>query len=644
MQTKLGSDNRRLGTQEELRQQLLQLQQEQQQEQEQHQHHHHQHTTPTGIRRPSTPGPMSVSPYSPCSPEVRFPLKEQSYFEPSVNTLKARSQSPTSEPIPPPINLPPLQLRRPSLPITSLAREMPSQIRALTADQLVDLLQQGPATVVDIRPYCDYTQSRVRGALHFCIPSTFLKRPSYSFRRTVDNMLPEQRHAFDELAQLPPLVVYDRSSEHLQTSQSNLYHTLLKFVTAEGWPVEQTAHYLIGGLDAWSRNEKVQAAGLLDAEMYKCEGRPPEFGAIGFTRATASLADANAIPFPLVTSGLRQNPLFKSVRAAMEVQDDEYIEVQVPEGLKVSESHPEWVKTILNDPLAASKQMAAEFRSLEQAEKNRMFGALSIKSDSENYFDRRYSISGIELGVKNRYDNIYPYEHTRVKLANQSQGCDYINASHISSAHSKRLYIATQAPLPETFADFFHMIWEEKVPVIVQLAPEFEGAMLKCHNYWCEGTHGPYTLRVAGTKMVDVDTKDGIVATIRAFELSRDNETRWLTQIFYDAWPDLGRPANPADLLRLMDLKDEILTDANLPVNGTKVVVHCSAGCGRTGTFCAIDMVCDILQRNDPHFKDKDVVAEVVAELRTQRTSMVQSLRQYVLCYDSVLAWLAKHT
>ncbi|KAG5359629.1 Phosphatidylinositol phosphatase PTPRQ [Yarrowia sp. C11] len=557
--------------------------------------------------------------------------------------MKARSQSPTTEQIPPPISLPPLQLRRPSLPITSLAREMPSQIRPMTADQLVDLLQKTPgATVVDIRPYCDYTQSRVQGALHFCIPSTFLKRASYSFRRTVDNMLPEQRHAFDNLAGLPPLVVYDRSSEHLQTSQSNLYHTLMKFVTAEGWPTDQTAHYLVGGLDAWGRSEKVAALGLLDSEMYKCEGRPPEFGAIGFTRATASLADANAIPFPLVTSGLRQNPLFKSVRAAMEVQDDEYIEVQVPVGLKPLECHPDWVKSILSDPIGASKKMAAEFRSLEQAEKNRMFGALSIKSDSENYFDRRYSISGIELGVKNRYDNIYPYEHTRVKLAGDTRGCDYINASHISSEHSKRVYIATQAPLPETFADFFHMIWEERVPVIVQLAPEFEGAMLKCHNYWGEGTYGPYGVRVIATKTEDVDAKDNIVATIRTFEVSREGEVRQVTQIFYDAWPDLGRPANPADLLRLMELKDDILTKAKYPVDGTKVVVHCSAGCGRTGTFCAIDIVCNMMERDEPQYKNKDVVAEVVAELRTQRTSMVQSLRQYVLCYDSVLAWLAK--
>ncbi|KAG5363173.1 Phosphatidylinositol phosphatase PTPRQ [Yarrowia sp. B02] len=588
---------------------------------------------------------MSVSPYSPCSPEVRFPLKEQSYFEGPVNpiNMKARSQSPPAEPIAPPIPLPPLQLRRPSLPITSLARETPSQIRPLTPDQLVDLLTSSGATVVDIRPYCDYTQSRVRGALHFCIPSTFLKRPSYSFKRTVDNMLPEQRHAFDVLAELKPLVVYDRASEHLQTSQSNLYHTLMKFVTAEGWPQDQTAHFLVGGLDAWTRNQRVAETGLLDAETYKCEGQPPEFGAIGFTRATASLADANAIPFPLVTSGLRQNPLFKSVRAAMEVQDDEYIEVVVPADLKPSDSHPDWVKRILEDPIAASKKMALEFRSLEQAEKNRMFGALSIKgSDPENYFDRRYSISGIELGVKNRYDNIYPYEHTRVKLARAAQGCDYINASHISSAHSRRVYIATQAPLPETFADFFDMIWEEKVPVIVQLAPEFEGAMLKCHNYWGEGTHGPYTVRVVATRKEDVDPKDGIVATIRTFEVSREDTVRTVTQIFYDAWPDLGRPANPADLLRLMEIKDAILTQAKIPVDGTKVVVHCSAGCGRTGTFCAIDIVCDIMQRDEAQYKHKDIVAEVVAELRTQRTSMVQSLRQYVLCYDSVLAWLAR--
>lgn len=495
--------------------------------------------------------------------------------------------------------------------------------------------------MVDIRPYCDYTQSRVRGAIHFCIPSTFLKRASYSFKRTVENMLPEQRHAFDHLDKLPTLVIYDRGSEHPQTSQSNLYHTLLKFVNAEDWPSEQKAHYLIGGLDAWAHNSRVLEEGLLDTDMYKCEGRPPEFGAIGFTRATASAADANAIPFPLVTSGLGNNPLFKSVRAAMEVHDDEYIEVQIPPGLTEKTNLPAWAINIIQDPIGASKHMAEDFRTLEQAEKNRMFGALSIKPDSENYFDRRYSISGIELGVKNRYDNIYPYEHTRVKLP-LNRECDYINASYITSKFSKREYIATQAPLPETFADFFQMIWEENVPVIVQLAPEFEGAMLKCHNYWAEGTHGDYKVAVVREETEDIDRKDGIIATIRTLQITRHQETRKVAQIFYDAWPDLGRPANPSDLLKLMELKDRLVTEAGRHLEGTKVVVHCSAGCGRTGTFCAIDIVCDVLQDSSRREEQKeDVVAQCVAELRTQRTSMVQSLRQYVLCYDSVLAWLA---
>lgn len=170
--------------------------------------------------------------------------------------------------------------------------------------------------------------------------------------------------------------------------------------------------------------------------------------------------------------------------------------------------------------------------------------------------------------------------------------------------------------------------------------------------------------------------------TVRKFTLSNDDEPfqrmREITQLQYSHWPDFGAPAHPSHLLGLIEQCDAVVRSTNgnspskpEPSNSRPVIVHCSAGCGRTGTFCTVDSVLDMLKRQrtvrharhvtpmdvDSEGKQKknereegkwvtddniDLIAKTVEDFRLQRLSMVQSLRQYVLCYESVMEWLVE--
>jgi protein-tyrosine phosphatase len=168
---------------------------------------------------------------------------------------------------------------------------------------------------------------------------------------------------------------------------------------------------------------------------------------------------------------------------------------------------------------------------------------------------------------------------------------------------------------------------------------------------------------------------------VRKFTLSNDEEPfarmREITQLQYSHWPDFGAPAHPTHLLGLIEQTDAVVRSVSGgspsqpdPPNSRPVVVHCSAGCGRTGTFCTVDSVLDMLKRQrqarhtqetpmDTDTSDKlsqaerekgswvnqndiDLIAKTVEDFRLQRLSMVQSLRQFVLCYESVMEWLVE--
>lgn len=251
------------------------------------------------------------------------------------------------------------------------------------------------------------------------------------------------------------------------------------------------------------------------------------------------------------------------------------------------------------------------------------------------------------------------------------------------------------------------------------LTAEQEGGQIKAHNYWSDKHYGHLHLNPLGEHKASLEpakihrhreqstrpplgqrrstnpsrpgqptrepstSSDQPYVIVRRFTLSNDEEPfermREITQLQYSNWPDFGAPAHPTHLLGLIEQCDAVVRYYNgnspskpEPANSRPVVVHCSAGCGRTGTFCTVDSVLDMLKRqrqsrqtrqstpmeidagNKTNSKNErengawvhddgvDLIAKTVEDFRLQRLSMVQSLRQFVLCYESVMEWLVE--
>eukprot|EP00066_Takifugu_rubripes_P024594 XP_011613860.1 PREDICTED: receptor-type tyrosine-protein phosphatase epsilon-like isoform X1 [Takifugu rubripes] len=233
---------------------------------------------------------------------------------------------------------------------------------------------------------------------------------------------------------------------------------------------------------------------------------------------------------------------------------------------------------------------------------------------------------------KNRYPNILPYDHSRVVLTQlDGNPCsDYVNASYIDGFTEKNKFIAAQGPKEETAADFWRMIWEQKVATIVMLTNLKERKEDKCYQYWPDQGCWMYgNVRVAVedfTVLVDY--------TIRKFciqyQASDASKTpRPVTQLHFTSWPDFGVPFSPIGMLKFLKKVKAI----NPPFSGP-VVVHCSAGVGRTGTFIVIDGMIEMM-----HAEQKVDVFGFVSKIREQRSQLVQTDMQYSFIYQALLEY-----
>ncbi|XP_036764908.2 receptor-type tyrosine-protein phosphatase O isoform X2 [Manis pentadactyla] len=235
---------------------------------------------------------------------------------------------------------------------------------------------------------------------------------------------------------------------------------------------------------------------------------------------------------------------------------------------------------------------------------------------------------------KNRYTNILPYDFSRVRLVsmNEDEGADYINANYIPGYNSPQEYIATQGPLPETRNDFWKMVLQQKSQMIVMLTQCNEKRRVKCDHYW-PFTEEPIAYGDITVEMISEEEQDDWAC--RCFRINYADETQDVMHFNYTAWPDHGVPtANAAQsILQFVHAVRQQATRCKGPV-----VVHCSAGVGRTGTFIALDR---LLQ----HVRDHEFVdiLGLVSEMRSYRMSMVQTEEQYIFIHQCVrLMWVKK--
>ncbi|XP_027749054.1 receptor-type tyrosine-protein phosphatase beta isoform X2 [Empidonax traillii] len=231
---------------------------------------------------------------------------------------------------------------------------------------------------------------------------------------------------------------------------------------------------------------------------------------------------------------------------------------------------------------------------------------------------------------KNRYNNILPYDTSRVKLSNvDDDPCsDYINASYIPGNNFRREYVATQGPLPGTKDEFWKMAWEQNVHNIVMVTQCVEKGRVKCDHYWPLDQDSLYY----GDLIVEMLSESVLPEwTIREFKICSEEQldsTRLIRHFHYTVWPDHGVPETTQSLIQFVrTVRDYI----NRTPDTGPTIVHCSAGVGRTGTFIALDR---ILQQLDS--KDTVDIYAAVHDLRLHRVHMVQTECQYVYLHQCV--------
>ncbi|XP_065792401.1 receptor-type tyrosine-protein phosphatase C isoform X2 [Muntiacus reevesi] len=258
----------------------------------------------------------------------------------------------------------------------------------------------------------------------------------------------------------------------------------------------------------------------------------------------------------------------------------------------------------------------AEFQSIP-----RVFSKFSIK-DARKSFNQN----------KNRYVDILPYDYNRVELSdiNGDPGSNYINASYIDGFKEPRKYIAAQGPRDETVDDFWRMIWEQKATVIVMVTRCEEGNKNKCAEYWPSVEEG---IRVYGDVIVEINEHkrcpDYIIQKLTVGNRKEKANGRAVTHIQFTSWPDHGVPEDPHLLLKLRRRVNAFSNFFSGPI-----VVHCSAGVGRTGTYIGIDAMLEGLEA-----ENKVDVYGYVVKLRRQRCLMVQVEAQYILIHQALVEY-----
>nr|XP_030134798.1 receptor-type tyrosine-protein phosphatase F isoform X14 [Taeniopygia guttata] len=228
---------------------------------------------------------------------------------------------------------------------------------------------------------------------------------------------------------------------------------------------------------------------------------------------------------------------------------------------------------------------------------------------------------------KNRYANVIAYDHSRVILTSIDgvPGSDYINANYIDGYRKQNAYIATQGPLPETLSDFWRMVWEQRTATIVMMTRLEEKSRVKCDQYWPSRGSETYGM----IQVVLLDTVELATYTVRTFALYKNgsNEKTELRQFQFMAWPDHGVPEYPTPILAFLRR-----VKACNPTDAGPMVVHCSAGVGRTGCFIVIDAMLERMK----HEKTVDIYGHVTC-MRSQRNYMVQTEDQYIFIHEALL-------
>ncbi|PNF23076.1 Tyrosine-protein phosphatase 69D [Cryptotermes secundus] len=241
-----------------------------------------------------------------------------------------------------------------------------------------------------------------------------------------------------------------------------------------------------------------------------------------------------------------------------------------------------------------------------------------------------------ENAYKNRYPDIKAYDQTRVRLSQVDSvvGSDYINANFVVGYKERKKFICAQGPMDNTVCDFWRMVWEQHLELILMLTNLEEYSKTKCAKYWPDDAEGDKMFGDFGVAHVrEKRYSDYIVRELKMWRTcgsgikDREKEERSIVQYHYLVWKDFMAPEHPAGILKFIRRMNEAYSLEKGPI-----LVHCSAGVGRTGTLVALDSLLQQLAE-EGHV----AIFNTVCDLRHQRNFLVQSLKQYIFIYRALM-------
>ncbi|CEG44032.1 receptor-type tyrosine-protein [Plasmopara halstedii] len=306
---------------------------------------------------------------------------------------------------------------------------------------------------------------------------------------------------------------------------------------------------------------------------------------------------------------------------------------------------PMAARTAINAFLAKLQQLQHRDNRSGTSGFEREYRKICFSVDKAPGYDDALTPQTKATKAKNRYRDVLPIEKTRVKLLRQSD--DYINANYIDGG-----YIACCAPVPAAIRDFWHMIWQCHVHVILMLTNFVEQERVKADIYW-----DPKGLELdfdgVQVKVLDESHHSGfLVRRFKVWKIDKQGveiESRIIQHIQLTTWPDHGVLHDYQVIAPMLDAVNSYCTKTSRQYHvDTRIVVHCSAGIGRSGTFIAIDILLkrlnQILTSSDCSTQAMEMaldIPKVVHRLRSQRPGMVQTPEQYQMIYEYLAAVLS---
>jgi hypothetical protein len=360
-----------------------------------------------------------------------------------------------------------------------------------SAEGLQALLDDTAALVIDLRPHAQFASARLPHALSLPVPSTLLKRPAFPLSKLADMLPASTRARVAQWAYASRVLVYDADGA-APVPGTNAGGLLRKFAAAGCPPAKLT--WLKGGFqNVWRHHRELvdadppsdddddasggesdePAAGVLHARQLPLAAFTlssttvaKEASSTSGTRTTPTPAGADSRPSvsaPRAAPHVAFNPFFDAIRQNLELAQGitERIPLELPAEVRAraDELPFRWLRELARTAGAdeGAEALAMQFYRIELAEQRRLTGIMQHHSREDAAGPFPYAITaGVEKGAKNRYRNIWPFEHARVRLRTARAGDDdYINASYVQPLGTAKRYIATQGPLPATFADFW---------------------------------------------------------------------------------------------------------------------------------------------------------------------------------------------